>query len=202
DDLGLIVYQAQCTNDLVDCACASDTGFPGNPNPNGNTEGVVLNAIAGTDYFIVVDGYSATGAPPGDAGPFTLSIAGSGWSLVGGVPEADLKITKTDGQASYAPGGVLTYTITVTNQGPNSVTGETVTDSFPADLGSISWTCTASLGSACGSTSGNGNISATVDLLSTGTATFTVTATASLTATGSISNTASVAPPGGTTEPD
>src|SRR5262245_54197803 len=41
DDLGLIVYQAQCTNDLVDCACASDTGFPGNPNPNGNTEGVV-----------------------------------------------------------------------------------------------------------------------------------------------------------------
>ncbi len=82
DDLGLLVYQAQCTNDLIDCACASDNGFPDNPDPNGNTEGVVLDAIAGTDYFIVVDGYSSTLGPPGAEGPFTLGITGTGCTLV------------------------------------------------------------------------------------------------------------------------
>ena len=82
DDLGLLVYQAQCTNDLIDCACASDTGFPGNTNPNANTEGVVLDAIANTDYFIVIDGYSSLEAPPGDAGPYTLGITGTGCTLI------------------------------------------------------------------------------------------------------------------------
>jgi hypothetical protein len=82
DDLSLLVFQTQCTNDLIDCACASDNGFPGNPDPNGNTEGVVLEAIADTDYFIVIDGYSSAEAPPGDEGPFTLSIAGTGCNLV------------------------------------------------------------------------------------------------------------------------
>ena len=82
DDLSLLVFQTECTNDLADCACASDTGFPGNPEPNGNTEGVVLCAIANTDYFIVIDGYSSLEAPPGDAGPYTLGITGTGCNLV------------------------------------------------------------------------------------------------------------------------
>jgi hypothetical protein len=80
--LSLLVFQAQCTDDLVDCACASDSGFPGNTDPNGNTEGVVLDAVANTDYFIIIDGYSSAEAPPGDAGPFTLGITGSGCNLV------------------------------------------------------------------------------------------------------------------------
>ncbi len=86
DDLGLLVYQAQCSNDLAHCVCASDTGFPGNPDPNGNREGVVLDAVARTDYFIVVDGYSSTLQPPGNAGPFTLGITGAGCSLVPDLP--------------------------------------------------------------------------------------------------------------------
>src|SRR5262245_16718188 len=75
DARSLLVFQTQCTNDLIDCACASDTGFPGNPDPNGNTEGVVLDAVAGTDYFLIIDGYSSALAPPGAEGPFTLSIS-------------------------------------------------------------------------------------------------------------------------------
>jgi hypothetical protein len=82
DDLSLLVFQTQCTDDLVNCACASDNGFPSNPDPNGNTEGVVLDAVAGTDYFIVIDGYSTAEAPPGDAGPYTLGITGSGCNLI------------------------------------------------------------------------------------------------------------------------
>ncbi len=198
DDLSLMVYQAQCTNELVDCACVSDTGFP--TNPAGNDEQVVLDALSGTDYFVVIDGYSSSGAPPGEEGPFTLTISGTGCSLVS--QGGDLGITKTDGQTSYFPGQTLTYTITATNLGSTTLTGATVTDTFPADLGGVSWTCAASAGSACGSASGMGNINATVDLLSLGTATFTVTATASVAAAGSISNTATVAAPTGVTDPD
>jgi hypothetical protein len=72
---------------------------------------------------------------------------------------------------------------------------------LPADLGSASWTCAATAGSACGAASGTGNIGTTVNLLSGGTATFTLTATASPTATGSIANTATVTAPGGTVDP-
>jgi hypothetical protein len=90
-DLGLLVYQTQCTDDLVNCACASDNDFPGNsdpPDPTSlNTEEVVLDALANTDYFIIIDGYSSwdgISPPPtsGDAGPFTLGITGSGCNLV------------------------------------------------------------------------------------------------------------------------
>jgi hypothetical protein len=53
-----------------------------------------------------------------------------------------------------------------------------VTDNFPASLTGATWTCAASAGSVCPA-SGSGDLAATVDLLSGGTATFTVTATAS-----------------------
>ena len=46
--------------------------------------------------------------------------------------------------------GTLSVSADVTNTGPNAVTGATVTDAFPAALTNVSWTCTASAGSACG----------------------------------------------------
>jgi hypothetical protein len=78
EDLGLIVYQTTCSNSLADCVCVDDTGI------GGVAETVAVDAVAGTDYFVVVDGYASGGTPPGDAGPFTLGITGSGCSLVGG----------------------------------------------------------------------------------------------------------------------
>jgi uncharacterized repeat protein (TIGR01451 family) len=115
---------------------------------------------------------------------------------------ADLSITKDDGRTFYRPGQSLTYTIVVSNAGPDTATGATVTDTFPAALTGVAWTCTASAGSSCAAPSGTGNINTTVTLLMSGTATFTVTATAALTATGSIANTAAVAAPGGVTDPN
>ncbi|MBK7908647.1 MAG: IPTL-CTERM sorting domain-containing protein, partial [Gemmatimonadetes bacterium] len=64
-------------------------------------------------------------------------------------------------------------TIVASNAGPSTATGATVTDNFPAALTGATWTCTASAGSSCPA-SGSGNISASVTLLSGGTATFTV----------------------------
>lgn len=110
---------------------------------------------------------------------------------------ADLAITKTDGAMTAVPGQGVTYTITVTNNGPSDVVGATVTDTFSAMLSNINWTCSASSGSSCAA-SGNGNINDTVNILSGGTLTYTVTATISASATGSLSNTATVTAPEGT----
>jgi hypothetical protein len=78
-DLALIVYQSQCSNSLADCVCVDDEGFPTEP------EQVVVNAVTGLDYFIVIDGYfdvTAPPPPPPNVGPFDLSVTGTGCVLV------------------------------------------------------------------------------------------------------------------------
>jgi hypothetical protein len=78
EDLALIVYQTQCSSLLADCVCVDDTGV------GGVSELVTLNAVANTDYFVVIDGYSTGGTPPGPAGPFTLGLTTTGTcNLVG-----------------------------------------------------------------------------------------------------------------------
>ncbi len=74
-DMALIVYQANCSSALADCACVDDDGV------GGAAETVILNAIAGTTYYVVADGYSTGATPPGPSGPFTINITGSGCSL-------------------------------------------------------------------------------------------------------------------------
>jgi uncharacterized repeat protein (TIGR01451 family) len=74
------------------------------------------------------------------------------------VKPADLVITKDDSVAIVRPGGNLTYTITVANNGPIAVTNTTVTDTFPAQLFNISWTAAASGGATGVDASGTGNI--------------------------------------------
>jgi hypothetical protein len=67
-DLALLLYAGTCSSSLADCACVDDTGV------GGVAESVQLSAVAGADYFVVIDGYSTSGTPPGPSGPFTLAI--------------------------------------------------------------------------------------------------------------------------------
>ncbi len=147
----------------------------------------------------IVDGAgnpaSLTLAPPGAPGSL-----GAAKDLVISTTQADLGVTKTNGVTGVTAGGATTYTIVVTNLGPNAVVGATVADAAPAGMTFGSWTCVAATGSACPAT-GAGDVSAMVDLLVGGTATFTVPAAISTTATGSLTNTVLVGPPAGTTDP-
>jgi hypothetical protein len=68
-DLGVVVFEAGCSSSLADCACIDDD------DSVGAAESVTLDAVAGLDYFVVVDGYSTGATPPGPSGPFNLSIA-------------------------------------------------------------------------------------------------------------------------------
>ena len=53
----------------------------------------------------------------------------------------NLNVTKTNGQSSLTPGGTTTYTIGVTNAGPNDVAGMVVIDNPPAGVTFGAWTC-------------------------------------------------------------
>jgi uncharacterized repeat protein (TIGR01451 family) len=108
-------------------------------------------------------------------------------------PSADLGITKSTPTTNAAPGATVTYTIVVTNHGPDATTSATMTDVLPASLKfqSISspagFTCTTpAVGSA-------GTITCNAASMANGaTATFTLVVTSASNASGAIANTASV----------
>jgi len=107
---------------------------------------------------------------------------------------ANLGITKTDGLANINPGSAVTYTIVVSNAGPDTSNGSIVTDTVPAAITGVTWTCGSPTGGAtCGAASGSGNsISTTANLPSGGSVTYTISGTLAATATGTLSNTATV----------
>ena len=114
---------------------------------------------------------------------------------------ANLAITKTDGQATASPGSPITYTIVVTNAGPSTATGASVTDTLPAAITGATWTCLGALGGTC-TASGSGNINATVNLPMGGSVTYSLTGSIDPAATGTLGNTASVTAPSGVTDPN
>ena len=107
---------------------------------------------------------------------------------------ADLSITKSDGKASIVAGSPVTYTIVASNAGPNAATSAQVTDTIPATLTGVAWTCVGAGGATCAA-SGSGDIGELVDLPPGGAVTYTVAATVSASASGELSNTALVAAP-------
>jgi uncharacterized repeat protein (TIGR01451 family) len=117
---------------------------------------------------------------------------------------ADLSITKTDGNTSVVPGTSDTYTITVSNNGPDTVTGASVSDPLPAGTIAANWAFAGSSGggSVSGDTSGIGALATTVDLPANASVTFSFTVQISPLATGTYINTATVSPPAGVTDND
>jgi uncharacterized repeat protein (TIGR01451 family) len=154
-------------------------------NPTSVTLNVTTSAVAGPKNVTITN-------------PDGQNVVGTGCINVTAI--ADLSITKTDGSPSAGAGSPVTYTIVASNAGPSAVTGATVSDTFPASLSGVTWTCSASSGSSCPA-SGSGNISASVNLLFGGTATFTATGTLDINASGTLVNTATVAVPAGATDP-
>ncbi len=111
--------------------------------------------------------------------------------------QADLAITKTDNRTTITPGVTTSYTIVVTNSGPDAVSNAVVTDTVPSSLTNVSWACTGS----CAASSGTGSINSTLSLASGGSATFTLTGTVVAGTTGSVVNTATVSSTAGDPTP-
>ncbi|GLQ55500.1 DUF7507 domain-containing protein [Devosia nitrariae] len=153
------------------------------PNPTYGTTGALpLDGILN-----VVRADSATGDHP----DFNIGL-----QLV----EADLSISKDDGQTQYTPGGTVNYTIVVGNDGPSDVTGAQVSDPLPAGISTASWTCSAAGGGTCGAASGTGGISTTADLPAGTSVTYTLSMIVPIGFGGNLTNTATVTAPAGVTE--
>jgi uncharacterized repeat protein (TIGR01451 family) len=86
----------------------------------------------------------------------SLSADGTQFAIVSGreiwiaaSPRADVGIAKFSHPTPLVPGLAVTYTLIVTNGGPSSVGGVTVTDRLPGSVLTPTWTCTTTLGITC-----------------------------------------------------
>ncbi len=118
----------------------------------------------------------------------------------GSVVEADLAVDKGDSDDPVLPGGNLTYTITVTNNGPDVAEDAELTDTLPAGTTFVSLSSPAGWTATTPPVGTTGTVSATADSLAVGTATFTLVVAVDAAATGQLSNTAKVA--SATADPD
>jgi uncharacterized repeat protein (TIGR01451 family) len=158
----------------------------------------LTGGAGGTTNSTVMTGFPRNGATDGATGQAVVLPSGATAPICLG--SADLQLTMTGPTGDVAPGEGVTYTITVTNAGPNPATGASLTDPLPGQLQNVAWTCT---GTGCPAANGTGNLALLLGSFPPGsTATFTVTGTVGATATGQLSNTASVAPPSGVTDPN
>lgn len=129
----LAVYTGTTLGGLTAVAANDDDGTPG------GASGLGFHAAAGSQYRIAVDGQAAA------SGALVLN-----WSFSADPPpSADLGIALADVPDPVAAGGVLTYTLTVTNQGPDAAVG------VSADLVLPAGTAFVAAGTGCSQVAGN-----------------------------------------------
>jgi uncharacterized repeat protein (TIGR01451 family) len=191
---------------------------------NGATSGTYQNP-ANINYTdsTRISGGAATGATnpfvtPGGTNAAGSSVPGSNYAsgsttdediVITGVAgtSADLSLVKS-GPATAEVGGAVQYILTVGNAGPTNISSSvSVSDTVPANLGTVTWTCALLAGTAdCDTLSGGTGASGTgtvaltrIQINSGGQLQITINATAIT--SGNITNTASVGLPSGFTDP-
>jgi uncharacterized repeat protein (TIGR01451 family) len=154
---------------------------------------------------------TATVAPPpgSDDANLANNTATDSDTITPAIVMADLSITMTDGVTTVTPGGSTTYTILVTNNGPDDVTSASVVDIAPVGASFGSWTCSVvnpgaggSVTTACGAANGTGDLNTTVTMEPGGVISYTIAASIAPGATGTLTDVVSVIPPAGITDPN
>ncbi|HET7019699.1 MAG TPA: hypothetical protein VFI58_03180 [Xanthobacteraceae bacterium] len=193
---------AALTN-VVWTATASVGSSVAAPTGTGNIADLVTLLPGGTVTFTAVGQIdpSLTGtlantatvaAPAGTTDPNATNDSSTFSTAL--TPQADLAVSIDDGTTSVVPGTSTTYTITVTNNGPTTVTSLTLTDSIPAAL------LNPNFAPSAGTYDTNTRVWSGLNLTSGQSATMTLAGTISANATGSLSNTVTVTAPSGTTD--
>lgn len=211
---GTVTDTVPATVTGVTWTCVASTGsFCAAASGSGNTISTTATLEAGdTATYTVTGTVSATAA---GTLTNTARVAVPTWLIDSNTTDnaatdsdainlnTNLGITKSDGTTTVNPGASVAYTINVSNAGPDAATGASVTDTVPASLSNVTWTCASTGGGAtCGAASGSGNaISTTANLPSGGSVRYTVTGTLATNVPGTLVNTAQVAAPAGATDP-
>ena len=165
----------------------------------------VLTNYAGTISCTNTNSGSATVLPTGTGTSFSITPVDTADVIsctLSNARAVDLAVTKTNGVTSVNASGTTSYTVTVTNGGPNSTTGAILSDPAVTGLSKTSVTCSGTPGQCV--------TPPTVTQLQSGTfalpalasgQTYQITVNASVTATsGSVANIATIAAPSGFTD--
>jgi uncharacterized repeat protein (TIGR01451 family) len=184
-----------CTGGAVTNAAGSVTLTGGSVPGNGSCAFSidVTSSTAGAAHVNTIP----VGALTTSAG----SNAVAATATLGVRPEADLSITKS-APATVLNGATITYTIVVSNAGPQAANGAQFADAVPAAITGVAASCgSATGGAACGTVNVSGNsVSSTITTLPAGaTVTFTITGTAP--SSGTLTNSAIVVTPAGVSDP-
>ena len=125
------------------------------------------------------------------------------------VVNADLAVTVAASAGTLAPGANVSYTITVTNNGPADAANATVNDVAPSGVTFGSWTCTVvdagsggGVTTACAASSGTGNLATNVTMQPGAVIRYVIAASIAPGASGNVVDAASVAAAAGTTDPN
>ena len=157
----------------------------------------------GLGSSVTLDGGAwVVGAPGSGGGSACLDRPQGGGGGPGPQPQprADLQVAKTAAPMPAVPGAGLTFTVAVTNAGPDAVSGAGVSDTPPPGL-SCAWSCSAAGGGSCGVGPPGGPLSGSAALPAGATATYLGACTVASSLTAPITNTATVTPPGGVRDP-
>ncbi len=146
------------------------------PLPTGITQVANQGTVSGTNFADVLTDDPATPAPND---PTITPIDTT-------VPQADLSLDKQADKTSAKPGETVTFTVTLTNIGPDAATGIQVADAIPASLTSVVVTPSGTTSYTSGvwsidslATSGMETLTITGEVVANGT---TITNTAEVTA--------------------
>lgn len=169
------------------------TGLPGTATSATWSIPNSLGTIQGRIRVTAIEASGNAGLDASNA-DFTVMMPGS----------ADLSITKTDSPDPVTVGSNLTYTITVTNNGPDAATGTVVIDTLPTGVTFVSssasqGSCTGTITVTCSLGSLANGASATVSIVLTPTAAGTLSNTASVSSAVADPNTANNAATASTT---
>ncbi len=123
-------------------------------------------------------------------------------NALGWLGEASVSITKTDGSATEIPGTPVTYTIVVSNAGPDAASSVTVADTFTGVLSGCSSTCVGAGGGSCAAGPVLGSWVDNANLPAGGSATYTSICNIARGATGSLVNTATATVAGNVADPN
>ncbi|MFN5584355.1 MAG: SdrD B-like domain-containing protein, partial [Planctomyces sp.] len=167
----------------------------------GNLSNTISSLAPGSSVvYTVVATVSATATGGGLANTATVSGAddtdasnNTSTDTDSADPQCDVSVTKSNGGSTVVPGSTTTYTIVVSNSGPNAANSVTVTDNIPSWISSWTW-------SGNGLTGQTGNLTDTISSLASGASvTYTVVANVRPNATGSsLTNTVAVSASGDT----
>ena len=134
---------------------------------------ITTTALAGQQ----TDQASATATITDGTNTTSVTVAPDNANYFGQNLQGDLNITKTDYLTKVVPGQCVTYTIVVSNCGPDTATHALVEDLFPSNLTDVKWTSKAAKGATDNKARGTDNIEDYVTLPAGSSITYKVTGT-------------------------